>query len=90
LPSGHTGKVGQGFGNGVNVLASVDEDVDIAHRQVDALQASRCSAHESVPEPRSDTPDRVKAGAQHRFQFVAVAQQPSFHPIHGRQAIRWV
>jgi hypothetical protein len=88
--SGHTRQVRQRSGNGVHVLASVDEDVDIAHRQVDALQASRCRADEPVPQPRSDSPDQVKAGAQHRVQFVAVAQRPSFAPIHGRQDAHWV
>jgi hypothetical protein len=85
LRSGQTRQVRRCFGNGVDVLASVDEDVDIAHRQVDALRASRCCADEPVPQPRIDSLDQVEAGAQHRVQFVPVAQRPSFDPIHGRQ-----
>jgi hypothetical protein len=68
LRGGHTGQVRQRFGNSVHVAASLDEDVDITHRQVNALQASRCRAEEPVLEPRSDSPDQVEAGAQHPVQ----------------------
>jgi hypothetical protein len=65
--------VRQSCGDPVNVGSPGDEQVHVADRQIDPLQAARTDSYQAVREPWSGRCDEVEAFAQHRFQVTSVA-----------------